>query len=202
MNRHCTNSGINRPYTGLFSTVKRHCRRLHIRADTPSGRAYAEREAAAATQAALAAAQQAVDASPILRVPPAPRTPLQVAQAAVNAPPAAPPVVVPYKSMSRSSFKRTTQHATQNLLGGRGTIEPHDGVRGRVGAGWQSQAAKRSSGFPGGEHLTNPADPREADQSRRQPCHRCDMHSKEYDNDETLPTRAPAGYRLRYTYSR
>ena len=31
---------------------------------------------------------------------------------------------------------------------------------GCAGAGWQSQAAKRSSGCPGGQHLTNPADPR------------------------------------------
>ena len=42
----------------------------------------------AETQAARAAAQHAVDASPALQVPPAPATPLQIAQAAVNAPPA------------------------------------------------------------------------------------------------------------------
>ena len=29
---------------------------------------------------------------------------------------------------------------------------------GCASAGWQSQAAKRSSGFPRGKHLTNPAD--------------------------------------------
>ena len=31
MNRHCTNSGINRPYAGLYSTVKRHYRQLQLR---------------------------------------------------------------------------------------------------------------------------------------------------------------------------
>jgi hypothetical protein len=54
-------------------------------------------------QAARAAAQQAVDASPALRVPPAPVTPLQVAQAAVNALPAALPVVGPQVAAAQNN---------------------------------------------------------------------------------------------------
>ena len=42
---------------------------------------------------------------------------------------------------------------------GVGDPQDHTTVCGECeGAGWQSQAAKRSSGFPTGKHLTNPAD--------------------------------------------
>ena len=43
-------------------------------------------------------------------------------------------------------------------------------------AGWQSQAAKRSSGFPTGKHLTNPADRSRGPVRDRQPSQRCDQN--------------------------
>ena len=43
------------------------------------------------------------------------------------------------------------------------------GERGCASAGWQSQAAKRSSGFPTGKHLTNPADRSRGPVRDRQP---------------------------------
>ena len=47
---------------------------------------------------------------------------------------------------------------------------------GCASAGWQSQAAKRSSGFPRGKHLTNPADRSRGPVRDRQPSQRCDQN--------------------------